>query len=248
MISTINLGGRLLKADLSKPLDISITLEASKQNPIAWYLNEPLIEPVIDGNWIGKVSKGASVNFNTITFNPHAHGTHTECIGHITPEFYSVNETLKSFFFLAQVISITPEAQGEDLVISEKQIKKLVKGKSPEALIIRTLPNAISKTTTKYSNTNWAYLSKEAALLIKEIGIKHLLIDTPSVDKEKDDGKLLAHKSFWNYPSAPRLEATITEFIYVSNEVKDGSYLLNLQIAPFHNDASPSKPVLYKMK
>jgi hypothetical protein len=28
------------------------------------------------------------------------------------------------------------------------------------------------------------------------------------------------------------------------NEVKDGTYLLNLQIA-FENDASPSKPVLY---
>jgi hypothetical protein len=29
--------------------------------------------------------------------------------------------------------------------------------------------------------------------------------------------------------------------------VKDGSYILNLQIAPFENDASPSKPVLYKI-
>ena len=74
-----------------------------------------------------------------------------------------------------------------------------------------------------------------------------MLIDTPSVDREKDDGKLLAHKAFWNYPSKPRLTATITEFIYLENYISDGSYLLNLQIAPFHNDASPSKPVLYKM-
>jgi hypothetical protein len=27
--------------------------------------------------------------------------------------------------------------------------------------------------------------------------------------------------------------------------VKDGAYLLNLQIASFENDASPSKPILY---
>jgi hypothetical protein len=32
---------------------------------------------------------------------------------------------------------------------------------------------------------------------------------------------------------------------FVSDEVKDGTYLLNLQIASFENDASPSKPVLY---
>jgi hypothetical protein len=31
---------------------------------------------------------------------------------------------------------------------------------------------------------------------------------------------------------------------FVSDEVKDGTYL-NLQIASFENDASPSKPVLY---
>jgi hypothetical protein len=73
----------------------------------------------------------------------------------------------------------------------------------------------------------------------------------PSVDKEKDEGKLLAHKAFWNVTDVKnlnvdaRLDCTITEMIFVSDEVKDGSYLLNLQIASFENDASPSKPILY---
>jgi arylformamidase len=74
-----------------------------------------------------------------------------------------------------------------------------------------------------------------------------LLIDLPSVDKEKDDGQLLAHKAFWDVNGNIRTEATITEFIYVPNKVLDGSYILNLQIAPFENDATPSKPVLYKI-
>ena len=248
MIATLKIDGKNIKVDLSKPIDISIPLKASDDNPIAWYLNEPKIEPVKEGDWIGKVSEGASVNFNNIVFNPHAHGTHTECIGHITPNFYSVNETLKIFFFLAEVISVTPKVKGEDLVISENQIKELLKGKTPEALIIRTLPNVNLKKTMKYSNTNWAYFSEDATLLIRKIGIKHLLVDTPSVDKEKDEGKLLAHKAFWNYPASPRLNATITEFIFVDNEVKDGRNLLNLQIASFHNDASPSKPVIYKFQ
>ena len=37
------------------------------------------------------------------------------------------------------------------------------------------------------------------------------------------------------------------EMIFVDDSVRDGSYVLNLQIASFENDASPSKPVLYKI-
>jgi hypothetical protein len=44
------------------------------------------------------------------------------------------------------------------------------------------------------------------------------------------------------------MDATITELIYVDNKIDDGTFFLNLQIAPFENDASPSKPVLYKIE
>ena len=81
---------------------------------------------------------------------------------------------------------------------------------------------------------------------MRELGVEHLLIDLPSVDKEKDDGQLLAHRAFWNHPDNPKRGSTITEFIYVDNKVVDGTYLLNLQVAPFHNDAAPSRPVLYQ--
>jgi hypothetical protein len=63
----------------------------------------------------------------------------------------------------------------------------------------------------------------------------------------------LAHKAFWNLKNVAelnpdaRLSCTITEMIFVENEIQDGSYILNLQIASFENDASPSKPILYKI-
>ncbi len=249
MITTIN---NNINIDLSKPIDISIPLTNTDENPIAWYIEKPTIEPVIFGDWIGKVSEGkSSTNFNNIFFNPHGHGTHTECLGHITRDFYSINQCLKQFFFLAELISVQPEIIGDDLVITKNQIEKALNGKFPEAIVIRTLPNLESKKNLKYSNTNPPYLAEDAARFIRESGIKHLLIDLPSVDKEHDDGKLVAHKAFWNVtdvhnlnPDA-RLDCTITEMIYVSDEVLDGSYVLNLQIASFENDASPSKPVLY---
>lgn len=239
--------------DLSKPIDISIPLTNTDENPIAWYIEKPSIEPVIFGDWIGKVSEGkSSTNFNNIFFNPHGHGTHTECLGHITNDFYSINQSLKQFFFFAKLITIEPEKFGEDFVITKEQIASLITEKT-EALIIRTLPNQLEKKSRKYSNTNPPYLSEDAAIFIRESEIQHLLIDLPSVDREHDEGKLLAHKAFWNVkdthnlnPDA-RFNATITEMIYVSDEIEDGNYILNLQIASFENDASPSKPILYKI-
>lgn len=255
MKATIQHNNHSFIVDLSKPIDISLPLSNTSENPIAWYQETPEIEPVTMGEWIGKVSEGkSSTNFNNIFFNPHAHGTHTECLGHITNDFYSINEALKTFFFTAELISITPETVGEDLVISKNQVEIALQNKSAEAIVIRTLPNLEAKKHLKYSNTNPPYLSEEASVFIREIGIKHLLIDLPSVDKEHDEGKLVAHKAFWNVKDVinlnkeARMDCTITELIFVESEVPDGSYLLNLQLASFVNDASPSKPVLYKIQ
>jgi len=239
------------KIDLSKPIDISLPLSNTYANPIAWYIQKPVIEPVKFENWTGKVSEGSSTNFNNIFFNPHGHGTHTECLGHITNDFYSINQCLKQFFFMAELVSISPEVRNDDFVITKSQIENSLNGKTPEAIIIRTLPNNLDKKFKNYSHTNPPYLLEEAATYIREIGIKHLLIDLPSVDREEDEGKLLAHKAFWNVKNTTilnddaRLDCTITELIYVEDSVSDGTYLLNLQIASFENDASPSKPVLY---
>lgn len=248
MKTTIEYNSKIFQIDLSKPLDISIPLSASKSNVNAWYIGEPMIEPVVTDDWIGSVSKGSSVNFNNIFFNPHGHGTHTECVGHITKEVHSINKNLKQFFFLAEVISAAPEKYFDDYIISKKQMELLLKGKSPEALVVRTMPNMKEKKSRRYSNTNWPYLTDDAMIFVRECGIKHFLIDLPSVDREHDGGKLTVHKAFWNVEAEVRMDCTITEFIYVPNKVKDGSYILNLQIAPFENDATPSKPVLYKIE
>ena len=150
---------------------------------------------------------------------------------------------------MAELISISPDiCKNKDEVITKHQVEEAIQNKRPEALIIRTLPNNESKKSKQYSNTNPPYLTKECAEYIKEIGIKHLLIDLPSVDKEKDEGRLEAHKAFWNFNGVQRLDTTITEFIYADNQIKDGTYLLNLQIAPFKNDATPSKPIIYKIE
>ena len=247
MLALIKHNGRDYQIDLSKPLDISIPLRGNESNVRAWNLNVPVIQPHREGDFVGKVSEGASTNFNDISFNPHAHGTHTECIGHITEDNYSINKQLSDFFFLAEVVTIAPEKYQNDFVVSRKQIQYAIGDKKCEALIIRTLPNLKEKLSRKYSDTNPPYLLEETAQYLVDRGINHLLIDLPSIDKENDNGALLAHRAFWQLEGNLRTRATITEFIYVNNSIKDGTYILNLQFAPIENDASPSRPVLFEL-
>ena len=81
MLATIQHQNQTFEVDFSKPIDISIPLTNTDENPIAWYIEKPEIKPVVFGDWVGSVKRGASTNFNNIFFNPHGHGTHTECVG-----------------------------------------------------------------------------------------------------------------------------------------------------------------------
>ncbi len=247
MKAVIEYNSRKITVDISHPIDISIPIDISKKNVNAWYTGGPKISAETQQGYEISVANGAVVNFNNITFNPHSHITHTECVGHITKEIHSVNKNLKYFIFLAEVVTIAPLFHNGDFLIGVKQLRTALGNKKRDAVVIRTLPNLDDKKSMDYSNTNPTYLSEKAAIYLREKGIKHLLIDLPSVDKEKDEGRLLSHNAFWNTAGDVRMDATITELIYVPNAVEDGEYLLNLMIAPFENDATPSKPVLYKI-
>ena len=246
MIANITHKEKTFKVDLTQPIDISLPLKDGNDNPNAWYVPDVKMEAVVMGDWVGEVKKGGSVNFFNIFFNPHGHGTHTECVGHISKEKESINECVKTYFFTTQLISIEPTQQDGDLIITRAQIEQVIEPQT-ESIIIRTLPNGKDKKNKAYSNTNPPYLEKEAADLLRELDIKHLLIDLPSVDKEQDGGALAAHHAFWNYSNNTRMDCSITELIYVPSSITDGHYLLNLSFAPFHNDASPSRPTLYAL-
>ena len=128
------------------------------------------------------------------------------------------------------------------------QFKPLLNGVETEALIIRTSPNAESKKHLNYTGTNPAYIDVKVVPILNKSKIQHLLIDLPSVDRESDGGKLEFHHEFWGVPKNPQFHKTITELIYVSDTVPDGDYILNLQTAPFENDATPSRPVLFAIE
>lgn len=263
---TLQKDGRTYSFQTEKGKDISISLNPN--GPRAWYVEPMRIEPVRTEQFLGSVAEGGAVNFRDVYFNPHGHGTHTENVGHIIDTDVPVVRSISSSHFFAKLVTVelmkqvatqgvsqgasqdlsqnleTAASQG-DWVVNEESLMGV--DLSVEALIIRTKPNDHSKTSRQYSGTNFPYLTIGAMQRIVNAGVQHLLVDLPSVDREEDGGALAAHHLFWNVPAEPNFQKTITELIYVPNEISDGNYILNLQVSNFANDAAPSRPMLFDL-
>jgi kynurenine formamidase len=243
--------GKTHRVDLAAPIDISIPLRDGAENANCFYAPYPEFWPVEvpEFGFIGDTRRGGAVNFYNIKINPHGNGTHTECVGHIAQERFYIQDCLHRFHFFAKLLSIWPQKlDNGDRVILRQQLEEFFVEPPPETLILRTLPNGDWKQRQQYSGSNPPYVHHHAIEFLVGLGVQHLLLDLPSVDREEDGGALLGHKAFWQYPHAPRKDCTITELIYVPEQVPDGDYLLNLQISSLELDASPSKPVLYALK
>ncbi|MEC8113989.1 MAG: cyclase family protein, partial [Bacteroidota bacterium] len=219
-----------------------------KANPSAWYVDDPKMVPVRGEGFVGAVAEGGAVNFRDITFNPHGHGTHTECLGHITHDIHSVDVCFRNIPSLmpCSLVTLTPQEIEGDRVLDEVLLDN-VNVTLGEAVAIRTVPNGNDKRTRAWSNTNPPYFSAAFMNRLVQSNVKHLLVDLPSVDKEVDGGRLEAHHAFWRVPDHPRHGCTITELIHVPDSAPDGLYLLNLQVAPMDNDAAISRPVLHPL-
>ncbi len=265
---SIQINNRAYKFNAGEPIDISVPLDFNDAQPNAYGVEKATSKPCEAGSLIGDTRRGGSCNFEEYKFIPHCNGTHTECVGHITDERIAVRDCLQDAFVPSMLLSVKTEKakdakesyavdlNPEDELITrqalEKNLEKINKD-FLDGLIVRTLPNDEGKLTRTYLETAPPFFSTEAMRFIVESGVKHLLVDLPSIDRIFDEGKLSNHRIFWNVEPGEfetngesLVRHTITELIYVPNEIVDGTYLLNLQIAPFASDASPSRPLLFR--
>jgi kynurenine formamidase len=263
----IKFGADEVEFDDQDPIDLSIPLIFNGPQPNAYGVDAASSTPCGAGDLVGDTRLGGSCNFEQYILIPHCNGTHTECVGHITDERISIRDCLQDIFVRASLITVTPQpafavvarsslAYGEtDTVITRNDLETSLRAPWPSALIVRTSPNDDTKQTRQYLDPIPPYFTVEAIDYIVELGIRHLLVDLPSIDRIFDQGRLANHRRFWNVEPGSfeinpetRINSTITELIYVPDEVQDGEYLLNLQIAPFAADASPSRPVIFKAR
>ena len=265
-------GGRRWRADLTAPADLAIVLEFDGAQPSFFVATPASSEPLRIGGFTGSVANGASCNCAVHSLAPHCHGTHTECIGHVTRSPVTVASLTPVAPCVALVVSVRPEPLGaaaaglpgfhaaaEDLVIRRAALAAAASTwlAAPfTAVVIRTLPNGTDKRHRTYSGSpsTAPYFLPEAMQWLVERRIDSLVVDLPSLDRADDGGRLAAHREYWGLPpgaddaaQASRGQALVTELAYVPEAVADGLYLLDLQVPAFGADAAPSRPVLYPL-
>lgn len=222
------------------------------------------------GGFIGDTKQGGSCNVDVLKMIPHCNGTHTETVSHIVNEDIWVGHAALDFLTLAMVVTVEPELgettgqtyrpaldNADSVITSEILLNSIANvGDSaairPGALIVRTLPNHVAKISRAYNAENLPpFFTVEAIEAINDLGIRHLVVDFPSVDRMNDDGLLTNHHIFWNVIEKSHelsgeswQDKTITEMAYIQDEIPDGIYALNLQVPAFGNDAAPSRPVI----
>lgn len=266
----LQISNRLYQVDTERPIDLSIPIHFNGKQPNAYGAPLASAKTFEAGAFIGDTRRGGSCNVEEYRIIPHCNGTHTECVGHLALERISLHSILKNTFIPATLITVSPvklnetgevsrpPAKAADFLITKAKLK-LALGEIQidflEGLMIRTLPNDSSKKYRQYGEPPPPYFTIEAMQFINELGVQHLLVDVPSVDRTADQGKMTAHHIFWNVPEGshevdPRNHPlkTITEMIFVPDEIEDGFYLLNLQIPSFVADAAPSRPVIYEAR
>lgn len=233
-----------LRFDLEHRHDIWLPITPDEATN-AFSLPAASFEPFRIGSFVGSIEEGGPVRCDVVTLAPHGNGTHTECVGHIAGRSYTVDVCMRELVDAATLVSV-PLAlvDGDHLITREHLAAAWPASSSTTTLVIRTLPNDSSKRTRRWSAQNPPYIHIEAMNLIVERGIRHLMVDLPSVDREEDQGALVAHHRFWQWPDDPRIDCTITELIFVPDDVPDGLYAVMFNVAPFHGDAAPSRPVL----
>ncbi len=265
-VVSMQVGGQSIQIDSNQGLDLSIAYRFQGDRLNAFGVNPSSWQTVENNDFRGGRQGKTGCKVNQYTLIPHCHGTHTECIGHIIDNGLSIHEILKDVWIPCLILTLKPEKANtnhdryasnvaeHDVVITKDQLcqgfKKFPDENFQQALIIRTLPNDVSKKVRHYSTA--AYFSNDAMQVIAHHPVKHLLVDLPSVDRMEDQGKLSNHRIFWQLFAENQQRGqqavsakTITELIFVANEIKDGYYLLNLQISPFIADAAPSRPLVF---
>jgi arylformamidase len=267
---TMHRGMRSFAVRLDRPMHIGIPLRFDGAQPNIFSADAASARTLEGGGFVGDTRRGGSCNVDVLTLTPHCNGTHTECIGHIADERIAIHTLLEESLIPATVVTVRPVPVASavdsrllpdgdsDRIITASALSDALHAADPDfldALIVRTLPNDAGKCARRYDAAPAPYFSIDAMRVIADAGVRHLLVDVPSLDRASDGGRLSAHRVFWNVPDAthdiPAAAAsrgTITEMIFVSDAIADGSYLLNLHIAAFMSDASPSRPILYPIE
>ena len=268
------------QVDLQHGHDLSLPIDPGGEHPRFFCAEHASARPLQSGSFIGSIASGGPVNAEILEIIPHCQGTHTESVAHVTAGSASAYATAGGGAGLNEQIGITNTSLLSAVLISlpataveqteeryylgalaeeplltraaleqDEQLQQWLQ--HADTVIIRSLPNPVSKRSRNYGEFPWyPVLSEQAIGYLASLRLRHLLIDTPSLDRADDGGRVYNHKAWWGVQtdgSIDHPQRLLTEMIYAHDDIADGLYLLDMQIAPLVSDAVPSRPVIYPL-
>ncbi len=250
-------GGREFRVALAEPVSLARAVEFHVEGGgLRFFGAPPATSNALQvGPFLGAVERGASCNCATLTLTPHCHGTHTECLGHLTAERIDAWRIVPRGLMNAVLVTAKPEERVVSRAALAAALQRTIPAMPPmhdvTALILRT----------GCADDAMAHLSPDAAALLVEHGILHVVLDMASMDPAEDGGELAAHRVFFGLPArhrdgsvtralearAERSRCSITELARIPPELADGACLLQLAVPELDGDAVPSSPLLYPL-
>ncbi|NUU64785.1 cyclase family protein [Enterobacteriaceae bacterium BIT-l23] len=246
--------------DYQDSIRLSTRLDFAENSVNLYGITSASEEPLHYDTRIASVKRGGASNASRISLVPHCHGTHTECIGHILPERHHMADLDIPLFIPATLIRVSLQRFSEmkdcynsyaddiDWIITADAIEHALAPLGSDylqALVIATdnhdwLPDGIGA----------PYFSYQAISRLVELGVQHLLVDIPSIDRLNDGGLMENHRCFWgiqdpHHPIEGRKSASVTELIKVPSNISAGHYILSIQLPDLSGDALPSRPLLF---
>ncbi len=254
---TLTQNDKSYQVDLNSGVCLAIPYHYNGAQPNFYNVPKGTAEPFKQDDYVGRVTDHVGCNVMVVQQNIHCTGTHTECAGHISNEPISIHDILNHVYFIADLISVVPvqffsTQEKYHLPIKDNEpviTREMVQGKISEnsiGLVVRTMPNSRRKIEKKYNSLNTPFFTTEAIEYICETGIKHLVVDIPTIDRTDDGGRLGNHHIF--FETEPPYEKTITEMAFIDNGVPDGRYCMTIEIPPMMLDAAPSRPFIFDIK
>lgn len=192
---------------LANPVKVSrdVLFSPEPKTANAFYLptaNAKTVE--FEGQFIGDVNRGGSCNVDVLSYVPHGI-THLETSAHVlSPDAHPPTvkdippDRLTGLVYLIDLTDLPEDTKTIPWQAVNEKLEKLEF--SIRLLALKTRGSQLPQ-DYDYSGKDFLALSEQTAKGIHDFGIQCLLLDLPSIDPEKDEGKLLAHRAFFGLPS-----------------------------------------------
>lgn len=225
---------------LGKPLRVSreVLFRGGTQAPNAFHLTPISSRTVeLEGQFTGDVRRGGSCNVDTLCYVPHGL-THLETSAHILnrdtnpPTVKDIPPEKLSGMALLIDLSDMGQDTGKKIAWETVQAK-LDRNRLPISMLAIKTASSLLPQDYDFSGKDFLYLAAETAKGIHDYKtadshIDCLILDLPSIDRESDGGKLLAHRGFFGLPDtgfdAEDLEKRVLVELAMFSGLEEGYY------------------------